>query len=152
MTTKKSVLFLCVANAARSQMAEGLARRLWGDATPVQSAGSRPSRVHPLAIEVMAEIGIDIRGQSSKSVNAIDPATVALVVTLCADEVCPAFLGEVDRLHWPLDDPDRPDAELDRAGRLALFRQTRDELRSRIVALVDPSMRRQAVPDGLRHG
>ena len=85
------LLFLCVANSARSQMAEGLARARFGERARVQSAGSAPSSVNPLAVQAMAEVGIDISGQWSKRVDTIDPATVDTVVTLCADEVCPVF-------------------------------------------------------------
>jgi arsenate reductase len=87
------LLFLCVANSSRSQMAEGLARRAFGPDVRVQSAGSRATHVNPLAVAVMQESGIDISNQSSKAVDTIDPTTVGLVVTLCAEEVCPAFLG-----------------------------------------------------------
>lgn len=131
----KGLLFLCVANSARSQMAEGLARVHFGGRVRVQSAGSRPTRVNPLAIQVMDELGIDLRDQHSKSVEDIDPATVDLVVTLCAEEVCPVFLGTVRRLHWPLADPDRKEQDLTEAERLHHFRVARDELRRRIAAL-----------------
>src|SRR5689334_9660350 len=100
-----SVLFLCVANSARSQMAEGLARTLFGGLVRVQSAGSAPARINPHAIAAMREIGIDITGQHSKSVDAIDPASVDAVITLCAEEVCPVWPGAFARLHWPLPDP-----------------------------------------------
>ncbi len=131
----RSVLFLCVANSARSQMAEGLARHLWGDAVQVQSAGSRPTRVNPYAVRAMAEIGIDLSGQRSKSVDTIDPATVDLVITLCADEVCPVFLGDAQRLHWPLPDPDGRDEALTDAERLDRFRRVRDAIRARLERL-----------------
>lgn len=130
-----SILFLCVANSARSQMAEGLARDLFGDAVRVQSAGSAPSRVNPYAVRAMEELGIDIRGQRSKSVETIDPATVDLVVTLCAEEVCPAFLGGARRLHWPLPDPDRKDESLSEEERLRHFRVVRDAIRERLEEL-----------------
>lgn len=112
--TAPGVLFLCVASSARSQLAEGLARERFGDRVRVQSAGSKPTRVHPMAIEVMAQARIDISAQRSKLVDSIDPASVDLVVTLCAEEVCPAFLRPVRRLHWPIPDPegDMPEAEL----------------------------------------
>lgn len=132
----RSVLFLCVANSARSQMAEGLARHLFGDAVGVRSAGSAPSRVNPYAIRAMRELGIDITGQRSKSVDEIDPESVDLVVTLCAEEVCPAFLGRARRLHWPLPDPDRKDEDLTDEERLAHFRAARDEIRRRLDALL----------------
>lgn len=130
-----SVLFLCVANSARSQMAEGLARRLFGDAVRVQSAGSEPSRVNPYAIRAMAELGIDISAHTSKSVQTIDPADVDLVITLCAEEVCPVFLSSAPRLHWPLQDPDRKHEDLDDEERLRHFRAARDELLARLEAL-----------------
>ena len=94
-----SVLFLCVANSARSQMAEGLARALFGDAVRVQSAGSQPSRVNPFAIAALGELGLDVGAQHSKSVDDIDPASVDLVITLCAEEVCPVFLSRAARMH-----------------------------------------------------
>lgn len=126
---KPRVLFLCVANSARSQMAEGLARHFHGDRFEVQSAGSKPCFVHPCAIEALAELDIDISGQRSKSVQEIDPASVDFVVTLCAEEVCPAFLGRAKRLHWPLPDPAgkaTPETLLDG------FREVRDELCRRL--------------------
>ena len=131
-----SVLFLCVANSARSQMAEGLARHLFGSAVQVQSAGSAPTRVDPDAIRVMREIGIDISGQRSKSVESIDPGTVDLVVTLCAEEVCPVFLADVPRLHWPIEDPAGAEEGTPEPDRLARFRRARDEIRGRLEALL----------------
>jgi arsenate reductase (thioredoxin) len=130
-----SILFLCVANSARSQMAEGLARQLFGDAVRVQSAGSEPSRVNPLAIQAMAELGIDLGAQSSKSVQTIDPGSVDLVITLCAEEVCPVFLTRAPRMHWPLQDPDRKREELTEEERLQHFRIARDQLRARLEVL-----------------
>ena len=127
------ILFLCVANSARSQMAEGLARARFGNSVNVQSAGTLPARVNPLAIRALAEIGIDITRHSSKSVEEIDPATVDVVVTLCAEEVCPVFLGKAKRHHWPLPDPAA--AEGTGEERLARFREVRDELKRRIAGL-----------------
>lgn len=124
----QGLLFLCVANSARSQMAEGLARRRFGDLVRIQSAGSEPSTVNPYAREVMAEIGIDLGSHHSKSVQSIDPATVDVVITLCADEVCPAFLGRARRLHWPIPDPASQDPSLTRDDLLARFRAARDTL------------------------
>lgn len=139
-----SVLFLCVANSARSQMAEGLARAIFGSSVLVQSAGSRPSRINPYAVEVMREAGISLAGQWSKSVDTIDPASVELVVTLCAEEVCPAFLGRAARLHWPIEDPDRSGESLRDEERLQLFRVARDAIRDRLLGL---SATRAAVAD-----
>ena len=125
----QSILFLCVANSARSQMAEGLARMLFGDRVPVQSAGSEPSQVNPYAIEVMREVDVDLTKHHSKSVETIDPATVGTVITLCAEEVCPVFLGRVRRLHWPIPDPASKDASIPREEMLARFRTARDAIR-----------------------
>ena len=126
----RGVLFLCVANSARSQMAEGIARALAGDRLRVQSAGSEPSRLNPLAVRAMAEIGIDISAQRSKAVAEIDPKVVDTVITLCAGEICPVYLGRARRLHWGLPDPAglaAPEAEA-----LERFRAVRDELRARL--------------------
>lgn len=129
------ILFLCVANSARSQMAEGLARAMCNGGIEVQSAGSRPSTVNPYAIEVMGEIGIDISGQHSKSVDEVDAASVDLVITLCAEEVCPVLPGRVRRLHWPIPDPASNDpAQSPEEVRLR-FRTARDEIRERIATL-----------------
>jgi len=117
------LLFLCVANSARSQMAEGIARQMIGDRLRIQSAGSAPSRVNPLAVQALAEIGIDASAQRSKSVDEIDRATVDTVITLCAEEVCPLWLGDARRLHWPHPDP---------GASLESFRAVRVELRTRI--------------------
>lgn len=130
-----SILFLCVANSARSQLAEGLARRLFGARVAVASAGSKPSRVNPYAIEVMREIGVELAAHRSKGVDAIDPATVDTVITLCAAEVCPVWLGHARRLHWPLPDPASDDPALDSDALRARFRAARDELLRRLVGL-----------------
>jgi arsenate reductase (thioredoxin) len=115
-------------------MAEGIARQLFPDLR-IQSAGSRPSRVNPYAVEVLAEQGIDARTHSSKSVQDIDPATVDLVITLCAEEVCPLFLGRAERLHWPILDPASDDPGLTPAQMRERFRIGRDDLRRRLEAL-----------------
>jgi arsenite transporter len=128
----RGLLFLCVANSARSQMAEGLARARFGGQVRVQSAGSAPSRVNPHAIAVMREAGIDIAGHASKSVQDIDPATVDVVVTLCAEEVCPVFLGQATRLHWPIPDPASDDSGLTADQLRARFRTARDEISRRL--------------------
>ncbi|MDX2086287.1 MAG: arsenate reductase ArsC [Kofleriaceae bacterium] len=125
----KSILFLCVANSARSQMAEGLSRMIFGDRVPVMSAGSEPSKVNPYAIEVMRELGVDLTTHHSKSVQTIDPSKVGTVITLCAEEVCPVFLGKVRRLHWPIPDPASKDPSIPRDEMLARFRTARDTIR-----------------------
>jgi len=122
------VLFLCVNNSARSQMAEGIARSLLPDTVKISSAGSRPTRVQPLAVEALKEIGIDISDQRAKGLDGIDKSSVDLVVTLCTDQVCPYFPGRVEQLHWPLDDPAAEDS-------LDAYRRTRDELISRLKRL-----------------
>jgi arsenate reductase len=129
MKTPSSILFLCVANSARSQMAEALARAKFGSRVRVQSAGSQPSPVNPLAIEALRESGLDISSQLSKSVDTIDPATVDLVVTLCAEEVCPMGFAGTPRVHWPLADPAGPEGSIDR------FREARDEIARRLEVL-----------------
>jgi len=133
-TKKPSVLFLCVANSARSQMAEGLARMIFGDRAAVQSAGSQPSRINPYAIEVMREIGADLTDHASKSVDTIDPATVDTVITLCAEEVCPVFLGKARKLHWPILDPASSDPAVSREETLRRFREARDTIRTKLEA------------------
>ncbi len=131
----KSILFLCVANSARSQMAEGLARDLFGSDMRVQSAGSNPSRVNPWAIGAMAELDIDISGQESTSVEDVDPDTVDTVITLCAEEVCPVFLSDAKRLHWPINDPDTDDSSIGDEEMLERFRQARDKIKMRLEIL-----------------
>jgi arsenate reductase len=126
----KHVLFLCVANSARSQMAEGLARSLAPPGVKVSSAGSAPSKLNPLAVKALAELGLDISGHSSKNVAEIPPGDVDVVVTLCAEEVCPVFLGKAMRVHWGLPDP--AGAQGDEAAKLQSFRSVRDELRRRL--------------------
>ena len=130
----RSILFLCVANSARSQMAEDLARQML-PGLRIQSAGSRPSRVNPYAIEVLAEQGIDATSHTSKSVQDTDPALVDLVITLCAEEVCPLFLGKAERLHWPIPDPASDDPTLTPEDLRARFRAGRDEIRMRLERL-----------------
>jgi arsenate reductase len=121
-----SVLFLCVANSARSQLAEGLARARF-PGLQIQSAGSKPTHVNPLAIEALREVGIDASAQASKLVDSIDPEGVDLVVTLCAEEVCPVFMRPVRRLHWPIPDP--------AGGGLDAFRMARDQIAAHMAEL-----------------
>ena len=130
----KGVLFLCVANSARSQIAEGLGRRLLPPGVKVWSAGSRPTSVRPEAIAVLQEIGIDISSHRSKSVGEIPAAEVDTVITLCGEEECPVFLGQATRLHWGLPDPAAATGSDEE--RLAAFRATRDEVGRRIAALI----------------
>ncbi|MCL2778244.1 MAG: arsenate reductase ArsC [Polyangiaceae bacterium] len=113
-------------------MAEGWARKVFGDRIPIMSAGSAPSTVNPYAIEVMREVGVDLRAHRSKSVQEIDPASVDTVITLCAEEVCPLFLGNAERLHWPIPDPASTDPSLSRVTLLNRFREARDEIYKRV--------------------
>ena len=129
----RGILFLCVANSARSQMAEGIARSLILPGVKIWSAGSRPTSVRPEAIAVPQEIGIDISGHRSKSITEIPSSEVDTVITLCGEEECPVFLGNAQRLHWGLSDPAA--AAGSETDRLSAFRETRDELRQRIVEL-----------------
>lgn len=126
------VLFLCVANSARSQMAEGLARALAPAGVVISSAGSEPTRVRPQAIQALAEVGLDISGHRSMGTDDVE-GDVDAVITLCAEEVCPVWLGHARRLHWGLPDPAgagaTPDEEMD------AFRSVRDELRRRLAVL-----------------
>ena len=126
----KGALFLCVANSARSQMAEGIARSLAPAGTTIWSAGSRPTKVRPEAIAVLKEIGIDISRHHAKAVAEIPAAEVDTVITLCGEEECPVFLGKATRLHWGLPDPAAVSGS--EAERLSTFRKVRDELRRRI--------------------
>ena len=126
----KGILFLCVANSARSQMAEGIARALAPADTKIWSAGSRPTSVRPEAIAVLKEIGIDISHHRPKAVAEIPAAEVDTVITLCGEEECPVFLGKATRLHWGLPDPAAVSGS--ETERLDTFRRVRDELRRRI--------------------
>jgi arsenate reductase len=129
----RTVLFLCVANSARSQMAEGLARALAPAGFRFLSAGSAPRALHPLAAATLAEDGIDVTAQRAKSVSEIPIETVDTVVTLCAEEVCPVVPGGVRRLHWPLPDPasaGETDAERRAAGNCSTWFASPDTARS----------------------
>ena len=129
----RGVLFLCVANSARSQLAEGIARSLAPAGVTVWSAGSQPTRVRPEAIAALAEAGIDISSHRSKSVAEIPAGQVDTVITLCGEEECPVFLGKARRLHWGLPDPAGVGGS--EADRVDAFRRTRDELRRRLAAV-----------------
>ena len=129
---KERVLFICTHNSARSQMAEGLLRHLAGDRFEVESAGTEATHVRPLALEAMREIGIDISGQRSKTIDSLGDRRFDLVVTVCdsAREACPVFPGSTRRLHWSFDDPSA--ATGSERERLAVFRRVRDEIREKI--------------------
>jgi arsenate reductase (thioredoxin) len=126
------VLFLCTHNSARSQMAEGLLRHLAGDRFEVMSAGTEATRVRPLAVRAMGEVGVDISGQESKALNRYLDETFDYVITVCddANEACPFFPGAANRLHWSFEDPSR--VEGSEEDRLAVFRSVRDRIHQRI--------------------
>ncbi len=129
---KRRILFLCTHNSARSQMAEGLLRYLAGDRFEVFSAGTEATHVRPLAIKAMAEIGIDISKQQSKTLDRYlnDPFDEVITVCDAAAEVCPIFPGRAHRRHWSLEDPSK--ATGSEAEQLTVYRNVRDELRVRI--------------------
>jgi arsenate reductase len=142
---KMKILFLCTGNSCRSQMAEGWTRHLKGDRIEAHSAGVDPKRVDPLAVQVMAEAGVDIRGQHAKHVDQVKDIAFDFVVTVCdhAHEHCPLFPGRTRVVHVGFDDPPRlaMDAR-DEAERLGFYRRVRDE----IEAFVD------TLPEGLAGG
>lgn len=128
-TSAPLVLILCTGNSCRSQMAEALLQRAAGDRLRVASAGSNPSGyVHPLAIQAMQEIGLDISSHESKHLDQFLDAGVETVITVCgnADQACPAFPGQLRRYHWGFDDP--ADAEGSDEEKLVMFRRVRDEI------------------------
>jgi arsenate reductase (thioredoxin) len=129
----RHILFLCVANSARSQMAEGIARFLAPQGVSVSSAGSEPSSVRPQSIQVLGEIGIDISGHRSKGLDSIDAGSIDAVITLCAEEVCPVFLGKAHRVHWGLPDPTAVTGTEE--THINAFRSVRDELLRRLKVL-----------------
>jgi len=129
---KKKVIFICTGNACRSQMAEGLLRHMAGEKFEVYSAGSHPSRLHPASVAVMAEWNIDITHHTSEPINDYLETGIDIVITVCdnAQQICPTFPGNVQRIHWGLDDPYHGwGAEPED---LLPYRETRDELKDRI--------------------
>ncbi len=137
MTEKRlNVLFLCTGNSCRSQMAEGFARQLGGDRIEVQSAGIEAHGKNPRAIRVMAEAGVDISVQESTRVTEDMIRAADVVVTVCghADENCPALPAGVQKIHWPLSDPAKATGTEEEI--MAVFRATRDEVRTRVAALL----------------
>ena len=130
-----NILFMCVANSARSQLAEAIAKQIFGDTADIRSAGSKPTKVNPFAIRVLDEDGADFRSLYSKTVDDLPRDFVDhlnYVITLCAEEVCPVITSKAKKLRWPLLDPaghDGSDFE-----QMARFRNTRDEIRERLEA------------------
>ncbi len=133
----KTVLFLCTGNSCRSQMAEGWLRHLGGGRYEALSAGTEPQGLNPLAVRVMAEVGVDLSRHRSKPVVKFLGRDLDLVVTVCggAKESCPVFLGKVaDRRHWPIDDPAAARGSEEEV--LSVFRRVRDEIRRRVEELL----------------
>lgn len=139
MSDRKRVLILCTGNSARSQMAEGLLRHLAPDRFDVASAGVSPTQVRPEAISAMREIGIDISGHYSKSVDEFAGQEFDYVITVCdnANEQCPVFPGNTKRIHWSFDDPAKAGGEEE--ARLAIFRRVRDEILQRLQQFSEPT-------------
>lgn len=130
---KKKVLFLCTHNSCRSQMAEGIINHYLGDRFQAYSAGTEATRVNPLAIHVLAELGIDISGHRSKTLDEFAGETFDYIITLCgnANEQCPLFFGGVRRVHIGFDDPSQAEGTPD--GILREFRRVRDEIKTTLV-------------------
>lgn len=131
-TIKQRVLFLCTHNSARSQMAEGLLRALGGERFEAYSAGTEATRVRPLTITAMAELGIDIAGQESKTLERYLRESFDTVITVCnqANESCPVFFGAKERLHWSFPDPSQATGTEEQ--QLGVYRAVRDAIRARI--------------------
>jgi arsenate reductase len=142
MTDRQRVLILCTGNSARSQMAEGLLRHDAGGRFEVESAGTRPSLVRPEAIAAMRELGIDISGHRSKSVDEFAAQRFDYVLTVCdhARETCPIYPGHARRLHYSFDDP--ATVEGSEEQRLAAFRRVRDEIRDYLRAFPSHATRK----------
>ncbi len=128
------ILFMCVANSARSQLAEGLAKSIFGSEAEIESAGSKPTRVNPLAIEALKELEIDISKNTSKTVDDLSKAFVDhldYVITLCAEEVCPVIISKAEKLYWPHPDPAGKTGTHEE--QLKHFRETRDAIKSKLL-------------------
>ena len=135
---KPLVLILCTGNSCRSHLAEGILRQAAGDLVEVASAGSKPAGyVHPLAIRALGEIGIDISAHTSKHLNEFTTRPVETVITVCgnADQACPVFPGQLNRHHWPFDDPAH--AAGSEEEKMAVFRRVRNEIRRVFTAYAD---------------
>ena len=133
--TKPLILILCTGNSCRSHLAEGILRVAVEDAVEVASAGSHPAGyVHPVAVEVMHEIGIDIRGHTSKHLNEFLERDVQTVITVCGniDQACPMFPGQVEKHHWPFEDPAKAEGTEEEIR--GVFRRVRDEIGDKFVA------------------
>jgi len=134
VTLKKGILFLCTGNSCRSQMAEGFAKKMLPKNMEIFSAGLEPKGVHPMAVKVMQEVGINISQQESKNIPEIPIDKIDLVVTLCGDaaERCPVFPGKVERIHWALEDPAKAQGREEEIA--IVFRKIRDNIKSYIIS------------------
>jgi len=136
VTLKKKVLFICTGNACRSQIAHGLLNELANSDFEVFSAGSHPSKVHPISIAVMEEIGLDISKHTSDHIDDYLNKDIDIVITVCdnAKNACPTFSENVNRIHWSIDDPFKNwNFDLDQ---LSTFRETREEIKSRLLKFI----------------
>ncbi|HUP59472.1 MAG TPA: arsenate reductase ArsC [Thermoanaerobaculia bacterium] len=142
ITAKPRVLFLCTHNSARSQMAEALLRHEAGDEFDVFSAGTAPARVHPLALQAMGEVGIDMSWQWAKSLDAVAGGEFAYAITVCdrVNESCPTLPDDALRIHWSFEDPTAAFGSAER--RLQAFRRVRDEIRQRLRTFITLTCRR----------
>jgi len=130
---KKGILFLCTGNSCRSQMAEGFAKIMFSKDLKIFSAGTEPKTIHPIAVKVMQEIGIDISQHWSKNISEIPIDKIDLVVTLCGDaaENCPIFPGKIKKIHWEIEDPAKTKGSEEEIAKV--FRKVRDNIRSFII-------------------
>ncbi len=137
MSKKKKVLFICTGNACRSQIAHGLLRDMAGDRFDVFSAGSHPSQVHSMSIAVMEEVGIDISHHTSDYVDDYLDEGIDIAITVCdnANQSCPTFPGDVERIHWSIDDPFRG-WNFD-TSQMESFRETRREIKERLETFLE---------------
>lgn len=144
MQHKPKILFLCTGNSCRSQMAEGILRKLAGDRFEVYSAGTRPAGLNRQAVEAMGEIGIDISAQRSKSIDDFQGQSFAYVITVCdrARQECPVFPSGAVALHWGLEDPAAASGTLQQ--RREVFRRVRDEIHRRILNFLDVGPKKSA--------
>jgi len=131
---KKGILFLCTRNSCRSQMAEGFAKKMLPKNMEIFSAGLEPKGVHPMAIKVMQEVGIDISKQKSKNISEIPIDKIDLMVTLCGDaaERCPVFPGKVKKIHWEIENPAKAQGSEEEIAKI--FRKVRDNIKSYIIS------------------
>ena len=136
MSKKKNIIFICTGNACRSQIAHGLLQNLGNDRFNIYSAGSHPSRVHPMSIKIMKEIGIDISHHKSDHIDDYLDKGIDIVITVCdnANKLCPVFPGNVKRIHWSIDDPFRGWDYNE--NQMELFRKTREEIKERILGFI----------------